>query len=66
MKIAFLGAGDVGAALTKSLVSAGHDIALGVRSVSSEKVRRAMNNHPAINATPVSPGIVKILSGVEG
>jgi 8-hydroxy-5-deazaflavin:NADPH oxidoreductase len=57
MKIAILGAGNAGGALAKGLANAGHHIILGVRDRSSEKVRRAMSQHPTIKAATVADGV---------
>lgn len=54
MKIAILGAGNVGGALAKGWAKAGHHIFLGVRDVSADKVRKLPRFHPNIKAMPVT------------
>lgn len=53
MKIAILGAGNVGGALAKGWVKAGHQVFLGVRDASSEKVRKLLKQHPEMKAVDV-------------
>lgn len=50
MNIAIIGAGNVGGALARGWAKAGHQIFLGVRNASSEKVKRLLSHHPAIKA----------------
>lgn len=57
MKIAILGAGNVGGALAKGLENAEHDVTLGVRNVSSDKVKRVTDQHPAIKAKSVPEAV---------
>lgn len=54
MNIAILGAGNVGGALANGWAEAGHDIILGVRNVSSEKVRKLTTRHSNIKAKGVA------------
>lgn len=54
MKIAILGAGNVGGALARGWAKAGHHIFLGVRDVSADKVRILLRFHPNIKAMPVT------------
>lgn len=54
MNIAILGAGNVGGALTKRWAEAGHDIILGVREVSAEKVQKLTGSHSNIKAKLVA------------
>src|SRR5689334_21849322 len=46
MKIAVLGAGNVGGNLGRALAACGHDVALGVRDPNSDKARQAVKDVP--------------------
>jgi predicted dinucleotide-binding enzyme len=54
MNIAIVGAGNIGGTLAKGWAKAGHEIYLGVRDPSSEKVRALCDTSPAIKAHTVS------------
>jgi len=51
MRIAILGAGNVGGALGVALTAVGHDIVFGVRDPESEKTRAALVNVPGASAS---------------
>ncbi len=53
MRIAVLGAGNVGGALAKGWAKAGHEIILGVRDRSNPDLQALINSHPGISATGV-------------
>jgi len=57
MKIAILGAGNVGGVLARRWSEAAHNITLGVRDVSSYKVKRVTDNYPAIKAKSVAEAV---------
>lgn len=52
MRIAFLGAGHVGAALADRVERAGHDVVLAARSERSESVARALAANPSLTSAP--------------
>jgi len=54
MNIAILGAGNVGGALAMGWAKAGHNIILGVRDVSSEKVKKLTDSYSNIKAKGVA------------
>ena len=54
MKIAILGAGNVGGALAKGWAKAGHTIFLGVRDTSAEKVQNLLRFNSNIQAMSVT------------
>src|SRR5688500_6892537 len=46
MKIAVLGAGNVGGSMGRALAACGHEVTLGVRDPNSEKARQAVKDGP--------------------
>jgi 8-hydroxy-5-deazaflavin:NADPH oxidoreductase len=46
MKIAVLGAGNVGGSMGRALAACGHEVTLGVRDPNSEKARQAVKDAP--------------------
>ena len=54
MKIAIIGAGNVGGALAQSWAKAGHQIIIGARDRNSDKVKRVTEQNSSIKATSVS------------
>ena len=57
MKIAILGAGNVGGTLAKRWSDMGHTITLGVRDASSVKVKNVTTSHPTIKARSVMEAV---------
>jgi predicted dinucleotide-binding enzyme len=57
MKIAILGAGNVGGALARGWAKAGHHIFLGVRDASAEKVQKLLRFNPNIKAMSVTEAV---------
>jgi predicted dinucleotide-binding enzyme len=51
MRIAIMGAGNVGGGLGAALVKAGHDVVFGVRDPDSDKTRQALAASPGATAT---------------
>ena len=54
MKIAVIGAGNVGGALAKSWAGAGHDVVLGVKDIQDEKLKPLLEAGGNISADSVS------------
>lgn len=61
MRIAIIGAGNVGGGLGKALVAAGHDVVFGVRDPESTKTLAALADIP--DATAAAPG--EAVTGAE-
>lgn len=59
MKIAIIGAGNVGSALGQSWASKGHEVVFGVRDVGSYKVKKALELHPGLKAVSVKEAVSK-------
>lgn len=57
MKIAFLGAGRVGAPLARHLAAAGHDVALAVSREGSGSVQAALAKSPRLRALPAEEAV---------
>lgn len=57
MKIAFIGAGNVGAALATRLAEAGHDVVLAESREASESVAAALARSPRLRALPVADAV---------
>lgn len=57
MKIAIIGAGNVGGALAKGFAYAGHTVIIGARDVNSDDVKSLLAQSPAISATSISEAI---------
>lgn len=57
MKIAFLGAGNVGAALAIRLAAAGHDVVLGESKEGSTSVAAALARSSRLSARPVGDAV---------
>jgi len=57
MKIAIIGAGNVGGALAKGFADAGHTVIIGARDVNSDDVKSLLAQSPAISATSISEAI---------
>ena len=57
MKIAILGAGNIGGTLGSKWATAGHDILFGVRDVNSPKTSSALGQAKGAKATDVSTAI---------
>jgi predicted dinucleotide-binding enzyme len=55
MRIAIIGAGNVGGGLATGLVRAGHEVVFGVRDPDSEKTRAALKAAPGSRATEPGP-----------
>jgi predicted dinucleotide-binding enzyme len=51
MRIAIIGAGNVGGGLAAGLAKAGHDVVFGVRDPASDKTRQALAASPGATAT---------------
>src|SRR6185295_17722976 len=60
MKIAVLGAGNVGGSLGRALAAAGHEVRLGVRDPNSDKARQAVTD------APEGLGLASIRDALEG
>lgn len=58
MRIAIIGAGNVGGGLGAGLVRAGHEVAFGVRDPGSEKARAAVAGAPGSRATQPVEAVV--------
>jgi predicted dinucleotide-binding enzyme len=57
MKIAFIGHGNVGAALADHVQRLGHQVTLAARDASSEGVRRARARNASLDVAPVSQAV---------
>ncbi len=57
MKIAFIGAGNVGAALATRLAEAGHDVALAESKEGSASVAAALARSPRLSARPLADAV---------
>src|SRR5580765_596399 len=57
MKIAIIGTGNIGATLAKGFDKAGHQISIGTRDVSSEKVVYLIQNGQHISATTIEEAV---------
>ena len=57
MRIAILGAGDVGGGLGRALSAVGHDVVFGVRDPESTKTLAALADIPAASAAPPAEAI---------
>jgi predicted dinucleotide-binding enzyme len=57
MKIAFLGAGNVGAPLAAHLANAGHDVQLAQRGERSDTITRALARSPRLTARPLEEAV---------
>lgn len=57
MKIAIIGAGNVGGALAKGFADTGHTVIIGARDVNSDDVKSLLAQSPAISATSISEAI---------
>lgn len=57
MKIAIIGAGNVGGALAKGFADAGHTVVIGARDVNSDDVKSLLAKSTAISATSISEAI---------
>ena len=59
MKIAIIGAGNIGAALTKTLYLKGHDIVIGTRDTTQSNILELLKLGPNITATNVESAVSK-------
>ncbi len=59
MRIAIIGAGNVGGALAGQWAKAGHTIALGVRDIQSDDVKKLLTAYSGITATSVADASAK-------
>jgi predicted dinucleotide-binding enzyme len=57
MKIAIIGAGNVGGALALGWAKADHEIIIGARNRESEKVRKATSQNPAIKVKSIEEAV---------
>ncbi len=57
MKIAILGAGNIGGTLAGKWLKAGHDIVFGARDVNSSKTRSALEQAKGAKASDVTAAI---------
>lgn len=57
MKIAFIGSGQVGAALATRLAGAGHEVVLAESREGSTSVARALERSPRLSARPLSEAV---------
>lgn len=57
MKIAIIGAGNVGGALAKGFADAGHTVIIGARDVNSDDVKSLLTSSSEISAASVSEAI---------
>jgi len=57
MKLAFIGAGRVGAALADRLARAGHDVVLAQTREGSATVTQAIARNPALTASPLAEAV---------
>lgn len=57
MKIAFIGVGHVGAALTRNLVRLGHDVTIAARDPSSDTVKNTLALLPGLKIAPIAEGV---------
>lgn len=57
MKIAFIGAGRVGAALAGRLVQSGHDVVLAQTREGSDSVQAALTRWPALRTAPLTEAV---------
>lgn len=58
MKIAIIGAGNVGGALARGLARAGHRILLGARNLADGKVTKLIQSHKHISAHSIGEAVV--------
>ena len=59
MKIAFVGIGNVGAALANSLTKAGHEVLIAARDLHSDSVKAALSQNPALEAEWVQEAVAE-------
>lgn len=57
MKLAFIGAGNVGGALARRLSLAGHDVVLAETKEGSSSVARALERTPGLRASPAEAAV---------
>ena len=57
MKIAIIGAGNVGSALALGWAKSGHEIIIGARNKESEKVKNVTSQNAAIKVKAISEGV---------
>ena len=57
MRIAILGAGNVGGGLATAFSAIGHSVVFGVRDPDSEKCRRALATTPGATAAPPASAV---------
>ncbi len=58
MRVAVIGAGNIGGALGRAWSRAGHDVVFGVRDASDPKVAAALHDAPTATATSVADAVV--------
>jgi len=57
MKIAIIGAGNVGSSLAKGWALKGHEVVFGVRNTNSEKTKKALALHSSLRAISIKDAI---------
>src|SRR4051812_50106118 len=70
MRIAIIGAGNVGGALGRAFSDVGHDVVFGVRDPDSDKTRAALSTAPGTSASSPSEAVadadVVVVAGRPG